>query len=104
MRSQQGGSMTVKRVALLTLLSVALWATPPAQAQVLGGGKAASDCYLSFEGITETAPGTVACTDGDGSDADSTLNGSGTLSISAYVFRKVPVVGRTPAPITKATR
>src|SRR5213593_1236886 len=68
MRSQQGGSMTVKRVALLTLLSVALWATPPAQAQVLGGGKAASDCYLSFEGITETAPGTVACTDVGGCD------------------------------------
>ena len=95
--------MTVKRVALLTLLSVALWATPPAQAQVLGGGKAASDCYLSFEGITETAPGTVACTDGGGCDADGTVNGSCTFAISVCVFGKDPVAGCTPAPVTKLT-
>ena len=95
--------MAVKRVALLTLLSVALWATPPAQAQVLGGGKAASDCYLSFEGITETAPGTVACTDGGGCDADGTVNGSCTFAISVCVFGKDPVAGCTPAPVTKLT-
>src|SRR5437867_7294821 len=101
MRSQQGGSMAVKHVALLTLLSVALWATPPAQAQVLGGGKAASDCYLSFEGITETAPGTVACTDGSACDADGAVNGSCTFPISVCVFGKDAVAGCTPAPVTK---
>src|SRR5256885_12340232 len=104
MRSQQGGSMAVKRVALLTLLSVALWATPPAQAQVLGGGKAASDCYLSFEGITETAPGTVACTDGGGCDADGTVNGSCPLAISVCVLRKEPRGRRTPAPVHQPHR
>src|SRR5439155_21782885 len=103
MRSQQGGSMAVKRVALLTLLAVALWATPPAQAQVLGGEKAPSDCYLSFEGITDTAPGTVACTDGSRCDADGTVNGACTFAISVCVFGKDPVAGCHPAPVTKLT-
>ena len=93
--------MTVKRVVLLTLLSVALWAAPRAQAQVLGGGPAASDCYLTFEGITQTAPGIVACTDGSGCDADGTVNGSCTFPISVCVFGKDPVAGCTPAPVTK---
>src|SRR5688572_20954140 len=65
---RQGGSMTAMRVALLTAFSVAVWAAPEAQALVLGGKKAASDCYLTFEGITGTAP-TIECTDGSECDA-----------------------------------
>jgi len=95
--------MTAQRVALLTLLSIGLWAAPRARAQELGGGPAASDCYLTFEGITETAPRTVACFDGSSCDADGTVNGSCTFPVSVCVFGKDPVTGCTPAPVTKLT-
>src|SRR6266849_2398195 len=95
--------MTAQRVALLTLLSIGLWAAPRARAQELGGGPAASDCYLTFEGITETAPRTVACFDGSSCDADGTVNGSCTFPVSVCVFGKDPVAGCTPAPVTKLT-
>jgi len=95
--------MIAKRVVLLTLLSVGLWAAPQARAQELGGGPAASDCYLTFEGITETAPRTVACFDGSSCDADGTVNGSCTFPVSICVFGKDAVTGCTPAPVTKLT-
>src|SRR6266849_3473744 len=95
--------MTAQRVALLTLLSIGLWAAPRARAQELGGGPAASDCYLTFEGITETAPRTVACFDGSSCDADGTVNGSCTFPVSVCVYGKDPVAGCTPAPVTKLT-
>src|SRR2546426_12340717 len=93
--------MTVKRVALLSLLSVALWAPPGVQARVLGGGNPASDCDLTFEGITGTAP-KVECTDGSSCDADGMVNGSCTFAISVCVFA-TDVSGCTPAPVTKLT-
>ena len=59
-----------------------------AHAVVPGGGKAATDCAVVWDGVTATSGATtVACEDGDPAcDVDGTINGSCTLGVNVCVL------------------
>jgi hypothetical protein len=90
--------MTNVRVALLALSAVGVWTTAPVQATVLGGGKAASDCYVTYEGIEGSAP-KVECGDGTACDGDGLADGRCTFNVTVCAFTE-GIAGCTPAPVT----
>jgi hypothetical protein len=55
---------------------------------VAGGGPAATDCFIAFDGILST---TVTCTDGDACDTDGKRDGVCTLGLQACI--NVPGLG-----------
>jgi hypothetical protein len=71
----------------VVLLGLAL-AAGPAAALVAGGGKAATDCAVVWDGVTATRGATsVACRDGDPAcDVDGAINGSCTLGVNVCLL------------------
>jgi hypothetical protein len=74
----------MKVTAAMGVLALALGATR-VDAVVTGGGNAAGDCYVTFEGITLTGPNVVDCRDGDACDADRTANNVCDFAVSVCV-------------------
>lgn len=78
---------------------VALVVAMRADAFVLGGGRADSDCRVAFGGLDATdGASQVTCTDGDpGCDADGAANGACRFVVS--VCTHVPTAGCAPATL-----
>ncbi len=62
--------MTIRGAWTSSVLIAMLGGAVPAQARVLGGGPAATDCYAAFDGVTAARRGIVECRDGASCDAD----------------------------------
>jgi hypothetical protein len=81
-----GNDVMASRLAPL-LLTFALGAAS-SHAVVAGGGKAATDCAVVWDGVTATKGATtVACEDGDPAcDVDGAINGSCTLGVNVCLL------------------
>jgi len=74
--------MKIYRKALTVVALAAVGAAGIALATVTGGGKAKSDCYLEYGGVTATkGKTTVECTDGTACDLDGVCNNSCTFGV-----------------------
>jgi hypothetical protein len=70
---------------LVLALASLIGAATPAAAVVLGGGPAATDCWVTFEGITAAGGHVVQCADGDACDADGAVDGRCTFAVTVCV-------------------
>src|SRR5262249_44296557 len=74
-----------------------------AMAQVSGGANPATDCYLTFDGVSSgRSQGTkpiIACEDGSPCDADGAANGVCVFQFTPCAFQTI--AGCTPAAVTK---
>lgn len=90
--------MTLRNLSIKAFAALLAVSAPVALADVNGGGKASSDCYNVFKGVTATSGIKVDCKDGDACDADGTANGSCTFNVRACAFETLP--GCTPQAVT----
>lgn len=94
-----------RRAMLLSVLSVVLGGTRPAQALVPGGGPTSSDCYAAWQVTSAELAANrgkfgIDCEDGDPRcDVDGTANGTCTLGVSVCIFQDVPDC--TPQTVTE---
>jgi hypothetical protein len=74
-----------KMLALVAGCLLAASAARPALAVVLGGGPEASDCYVTFDGISAANGRTAECRDGSACDADGQKNRQCRFAVSVCV-------------------
>ena len=90
--------MRNNRLVLVATVALAAALGRPAAAQVLGGGNPATDCYVTFQGITGDKK--IECGDGDRTcDADRRKDGQCTFAITVCAHQS-DVPGCTPATVT----
>lgn len=82
-------------------LTLALALAATANARVTGGGPAATDCYVVWEGVSAARGTSVVCEDGDPAcDADGARDGACTFGVNACLGADEPA-GCVAAPVER---